>query len=121
MRVASQAYVLASGLPPAERYGMASQIQRAAVSVPSNIAEGWGRGRGAANLQFARVARGSLYELRTLLLIARDVELREVDALAPLLAEVEKCRRLLQAYISGMELNIVREPGAGYSNAGGFN
>ena len=57
-------YKLAKSLPECERYGLASQLRRAASSVTANIAEGFGRFGYQENVQFCRQGRGSLYELR---------------------------------------------------------
>ena len=70
MALARQAYTLSQGLPKTEAYGLLTQIRRAAVSVPSNIAEGHGR---LTDLQFRHFlgnARGSLYEMQTQLELA---------------------------------------------------
>ena len=58
-------YVLTKAFPKDEMYGLSSQIKRSAVSVPSNIAEGYGRNHTKDTLQFLFIARGSLYELET--------------------------------------------------------
>ena len=57
-------YKMAKGLPDIEKFGLASQIRRAAVSVTANLAEGYGRFGYQENAQMCRQARGSLYELR---------------------------------------------------------
>ena len=54
-------------------FGLCNQIQRAAVSIPSNIAEGFGRGGNKEFLQFLSIAKGSVYELKTQLVIALEI------------------------------------------------
>jgi len=73
MRLVSQVYRVTQVFPDVERYGLAQQIRRAAVSVPSNIAEGTARGTRAELVRFLSIARGSLSELDTQLWIARDL------------------------------------------------
>lgn len=65
MKVADQAYNLASHLPHDERYGLTSQLKRSALSVPSNIAEGAGRETNKDFIRFLDIATGSLNELET--------------------------------------------------------
>ena len=60
--------------PTSEQFGLMSQMRRAAVSVGSNIAEGFGRGSAKEKTQFYLIALGSLYELQSQLLVARDLE-----------------------------------------------
>lgn len=62
-------YLLTKALPDTERYGLTSQLQRAAVSIPSNLAEGYGRG-GKDYRRFVLISRGSLMEVETQLEIA---------------------------------------------------
>lgn len=68
-------YKVTNSFPQSEIYGLTSQIRRSAVSVPSNIAEGWGRGYNANFLQFIKIARASLYELETQLIISKKIKL----------------------------------------------
>ena len=70
--------------PKDELYGLSSQMRRAAVSIPSNIAEGKGRSSHKELLQFLFRARGSLLELNTQLMIARDLGFDEISANGPI-------------------------------------
>jgi four helix bundle protein len=75
MQLTIATYRLTQKFPREEIYGLTSQIRRAAVSVPSNIAEGHGRLTGGEYRQFLGIARGSNFELQTQLEIARSLEL----------------------------------------------
>jgi four helix bundle protein len=66
-------YTLIATLPQSEAFGLATQIKRSALSVPGNIAEGFGRYHYLDKAKFYLNARGSLYELKSHLLIARDL------------------------------------------------
>lgn len=70
LELAAEVYRVTGSIPSEERYGLTSQIRRSAVSVPSNIAEGSGRGGTQELLHFLRIANGSLQELETQLEIA---------------------------------------------------
>jgi four helix bundle protein len=70
MRLAETIYAITENFPAKETYGLTSQMRRAAVSIPSNIAEGAARGTRKEYLQFLLIARGSLSELDTQLELA---------------------------------------------------
>jgi len=92
-------YRMAKGLPDMEKFGLASQIRRAAISVTANIAEGCGRFGYQENAQMCRQARGSLYELRDHLTTCMDegylgpAEGERLDAL------IQSVTRLLNGYL----------------------
>lgn len=67
-----QVYKLAQKFPAEEKFALASQVQRAAVSITANIAEGFGRYSYQENIQFCRTARGSAFEVRDHLITAED-------------------------------------------------
>ena len=75
MALAETIYEVTRDFPDDERLGLTSQLRRAAVSVSSNIAEGWGRGSRKEYVRFLHIARGSLFEVATQIEIARRVGL----------------------------------------------
>jgi four helix bundle protein len=66
-------YVLSKGLPPEEKFGMISQVTRAAVSIPANIAEGSSRNSEKDYARFIQIALGSAFEVQTYLVIAKEL------------------------------------------------
>jgi four helix bundle protein len=99
MDLTMEVYAVTDHFPHDEVFGLTSQLRRAAVSVPSNIAEGQGRGPGAAFVQHLRYAQGSLQEAETQLIIGqrrRYVPQSRVDQILDLAAEVGRLNRRLQ-------------------------
>ena len=111
-------YDLTDALPAKERFNLTNQLNRAAVSIPSNIAEGWGRGLGASQTQFVRIARGSLYEVRTQLEIVRRLELATGETIDALRELTLILGRKLNAYLTSLERQVVREDLASYDLSG---
>ena len=99
MELAKCVYRLAGSFPAYERYGLADQMRRAAVSVPSNIAEGQARQHTAEFRQSLFVALGSLAELETQLLIAHDVAYFADDELKSTETLISDIRRMLHGLI----------------------
>jgi len=102
MELAEASYEVTREFPASERYGLASQIQRSAVSIPSNIAEGSGRNSSGDFIRFLRIAYGSSCELETQALIAGRIDLGDTHALRHIVVESEGIRRMLFALIERM-------------------
>ncbi len=89
-------YQTCRGFPRDELFGLTSQLRRAAVSVPANIAEGFVKRGKADKLRFYNIAQGSLEECRYYLILAQDLQYARTDGLMAALDEVS---RMLEAYI----------------------
>ena len=92
----SRIYRLTRSFPDDERFGLTSQLRRSSVSIPSNIAEGAGRGgSGRSFVQFLRVAAGSASEVETQLQLATDLGFVDPKAVAAHLDQVRSIRKML--------------------------
>ena len=95
MHLALATYDHTDSFPVAERYGLTSQIRRAAVSIPANSAEGQGRAHTGEFLNHLSIARGSLQELETLLMIGERRQYLSQEALDGLLETTDHVSRML--------------------------
>lgn len=100
MTLARQVYALSEELPKSEAYGLFSQIRRAAVSVPSNIAEGHGRLTDSQFRHFLGIARGSLYEMQTQLELAGDLGYLDKKFVLELMDNGWEVARLINGLLS---------------------
>lgn len=96
-------YMVTSVLPKSELYGLSSQMRRAAVSVPSNIAEGCGRNHVKELIQFLNISIASLCELETQLYLTIDLELSTNDKTDPLILEITEIRKMITGYINSLK------------------
>ena len=103
MELLKDVYLLTASYPKEEQYSLTSQTRRAAISVPTNIAEGMGRQYKKDTLQFLHIARGSLYELETLFCIAATVNVLQEDAYQEISSKTETCLRILNGFINHIE------------------
>jgi four helix bundle protein len=110
MTLAEDCYRLTAHFPNSELYGLTSQIRRASVSVPSNIAEGHGRETTRSFIHFSRVAQGSLKELQTQLLLAGRVGLTTSTATQPLIEKCDRIGKMLRSMIRSLERKIDGPP-----------
>ncbi|HCA81545.1 MAG TPA: four helix bundle protein [Bacteroidetes bacterium] len=99
MDLARMVYEVTSLLPSEEKYGLQTQMRRAAVSIPSNIAEGAARRTSKDTIQFYIIARGSLSELDTQTELCRLLNLLQAENLHSLESQIEKVDALLSGLI----------------------
>jgi len=85
-----------------EIYGMTSQLRRAVVSVPANIAEGWGRGTTGGYIQFLRIARGSLLEVETLMTISHNLGYVNTQELKSILERIHEINKMINSLINSL-------------------
>ena len=104
MRFVSALYLLTKQFPSDERFGLTNQIQRASVSIPSNIAEGAARQSNKEYIQFLYIALGSAAEAETQLLIARD--LKYVDSIDNLYNDIQSIKRMLLGLIKSKQAKV---------------
>ena len=93
-------YKLTAQFPVSEKYGLASQMQRCAVSIPSNIAEGQQRNNPKEFKQFLGIAKGSTGELETQLLLAKEIYKLDVSSELDVILEIHKMLAVLIRTIS---------------------
>ena len=98
MELAEKVYRATDTLPDGEKFGLISHMRRSAVSVPSNIAEGFGRARKVEFVRFLEIAKGSLFELQTQGELARRLGWLQGEPLAM----IRDLTRELDAILSGL-------------------
>jgi four helix bundle protein len=92
-------YTITACLPGNEKYGLISQMRSAAISIPGNIAEGYGRIHAGDYIHHLSMARGSLYELETYVILVVDLKSFTKDEMTPLWKEVDEINRMLSKLI----------------------
>ena len=102
IELALVAYQMTEQFPKREIYGLASQIRRAGVSIPSNIAEGYGRGSRKEYLQFLSIAQGSLKELETQIILAERLMFATSSQTKRMLEDCEVIGKMLGALIRSL-------------------
>lgn len=85
--------------PKEEQFGLTSQLRRASTSVPLNIAEGWGRGSNKSFTNFLKIARGSLFEVETILEICFRLDYINNETIETLRNEIEQIGKMINGFI----------------------
>ena len=99
-------YLLSANFPSEEKFGLTSQIRRAAVSVPSNIAEGSERYNTKEYMQFLYISIGSIAEIKTQIIIACELGYAEELKTQNLITEVSSIDRMLKALINSLRKSL---------------
>jgi four helix bundle protein len=102
-RLASEIYRITLRFPPVHRFALASQMQRAAISIVANIAEGAGRATRFEYARFLTIAFGSASELECLVLVAHDLGLVPQDLARPLIEKVIEVKKMLYGFIERLK------------------
>lgn len=91
MGLVTKVYVLTSDYPSTEKFGLIAQMRRAAVSIPSNIAEGFARQTTKELIQFLYISKGSLSELETQLLISKNLNfVKDIESFEDIIIRIRK-------------------------------
>ena len=96
-------YETTASFPRSEAYGLTPQIRRAAVSIPSNLAEGCGRNGDAELARFCSIASGSASELEYQILLARDLQLIRLEDYEKLAQQTTEIKRMLTVFIQKLK------------------
>lgn len=99
MEIVRKIYLIAKDLPQFEKFGLSAQITRAAVSIPSNIAEASGRSSDKEFKRFLEISLGSLYEVETQILIVKDLEWGEPKRLDQVLILIKETEKMIGSFI----------------------
>jgi four helix bundle protein len=106
--LASEVYLLTNHFPPDEKFGLISQLRRAAISIASNIAEGHGRRLPKAFNHHLSIARGSASEVETQIIIAADLQFIDVTRIEAPLAKLDEISRMITGLQRSLENKINR-------------
>lgn len=105
MTLVKEVYLQTENFPKSETYGIVSQIQRAAVSIPANIAEGAGRDSDKEFSRFLDIANGSAFELETLLLLSVSLQYLSEEVNKTLSLEIVEIQRMIYGLKQKINLN----------------
>jgi four helix bundle protein len=103
IELVKEIYQVTAKFPPTEMYGLTNQLRRAAISIPSNIAEGQGRNSFKEFKQFLAIALGSLAELETQLIISHEIGYLTLDDYGKLSAALDTIRKMIKAFANSLK------------------
>lgn len=106
LEIVSNIYKLVEEFPKDELYALTSQMKRASISIPSNIAEGYGRSSTQSYISFINISRGSLFELETQLIIANELKfVKNQDLYNTIIEQILEESKMMNSFINKLELS----------------
>ena len=105
-QLALDIYKISKNFPSEEKFGLTSQIRRAAISVPSNIAEGYARRYIKSYISFLKISHGSIAEVETQILISKDLGYTKEETLKKIIIKCTEIQKMLWALIRSLEKYI---------------
>ena len=104
IKIVLTVYQLVKSFPVSEQFALSSQLKRASVSIPSNIAEGYGRNSDKSFNHFLNISRGSLYEIETQLLIAKELGfISDENLYNEILIQIEEESKMINAFSKSLK------------------
>lgn len=98
MKIAKDIFTISKSFPVDEKYGLISQVRRAAISIPSNIAEGTSRKSKNEFAHFIDIAIGSCYEIETQILLSIDFSYINLETVQPFMDEIHSLQKMLHGF-----------------------
>lgn len=99
-------YILTKAFPSSEQFGIPSQMRRASISIPANIAEGWGRESSKNYVQFLKTSRGSLYEVDTFIEISLELDFIDSKEYFDIRKDTEEISKMLNSLIKKINQSL---------------
>jgi four helix bundle protein len=96
-------YSLLNKFPKEEKFGLISQISRAATSIPANIAEGWGQNSNASFVNYLKISKGSLFELETHFIISKNLNFISADELIIVQEKINEIGKIIHGLIKSIQ------------------
>lgn len=100
MELVTQVYSITNSFPDSEKFGLTSQLRRSSISIPANIAEGYGRKSPGDFKRFLNISMGSLFELQTELEIAKNLDFIPNEIFSKLHEDSREIERMMSSFIT---------------------
>ncbi len=106
IEIVKQIYLYTDAMPTNENFGIISQLRRSSISIPCNIAEGWGRETSKSFIQYTKIAKGSLMELETLMIICKDLKYIKENEFETIQTLITEELKMIQGFINKLKKDL---------------